>query len=492
MNALNISELDLAAAAARFCREAQQDWRERSLRDRLVCICSLRRLLVRECDTLSAAVKTDLDKRDDEVLGGEVLPLADACRFLQREAIGLLSPRRIGFFSRPLWLWGQRDTIHRRPRGVIGIIGTWNYPLLLNGVQIIHAVVAGNGVVWKPSEVAPASAQALFALLGKAGFPPGLIQMLPATRESGPALIEADINHLVFTGSASVGRQIAIRLAQRLISSTMELSGCDPMFVLPDADVELAATGAWFGAMINRGQTCIAARRAFVHHSLYDELTSKLESWASAAAPVRLAVASQAQQAERLIDDALSKGGRLLGGRIANPSHDSEFRPAVIADARPEMAVCREASFAPLLALMPYEDLDEALRIDSLCPYGLGASVFTKQPWQAEELAVRLRAGMVTINDVVVPTTHSATPFGGGHDSGWGVTQGAEGLLEMTVPQVVSTRRGSFRPHFDMMKKGAGSQEGLVRGLLRFCHGWGLRERWRGLRQLLRAFRNKS
>jgi acyl-CoA reductase-like NAD-dependent aldehyde dehydrogenase len=492
MNALNTSDLEIAAATARSCREVQREWCERSFRERLVCVRSFRRLLVSEGDALCKAARTDLDKGVEEVLGGEVLPLADACKFLESHAANLLQPRRVGFWSRPLWLLRQRDTIFRRPRGVIGIIGTWNYPLLLNGVQIMQAVVAGNGVVLKPSEVAPASAQALFSLLGRAGFPPGLIQMLPATREGGPALIEAEIDHLVFTGSASVGRQVATRLGQRLISSTLELSGCDPMFILPDADIDLAATAAWFGATVNCGQTCIATRRAFIHRSIYDEVASKLEPWAAGALPVPLALPGQARQADRLVTDALSKGGRLLGGLAGDPSSGAKFRPAVIADATVDMDVCREASFAPLLALLPYDELDEAVRIDALCPYGLGASVFTRQPREAEELASRLRIGMVTINDVVVPTTHAATPFGGVRQSGWGVTQGAEGLLEMTVPQLVSIRRGSDRPHFEMLKKGTGSQEGLVRGLLRFCHGWGLRERWRGLRQLLRALRNKS
>src|SRR5207248_7933829 len=131
-------------------------------------------------------------------------------------------------------------------------------------------------------------------------------------REAGAELIEADIDHVVFTGSAAVGRKIAARLGERLISSTLELSGCDAMFVLADADVEMAAKAAWFGATLNRGQTCIAVRRAFVHRAVYDEVLRTLQPWAEAARPVRLALASQARQGERLIADALAKGGRLV------------------------------------------------------------------------------------------------------------------------------------------------------------------------------------
>src|SRR5262249_341494 len=153
------------------------------------------------------------------------------------------------------------DTVHRRPRGVVGIIGTWNFPLLLNGVQLLQALVAGNAVVWKPSEVTPDSAALLHELLLQAGFPADLVPRLEATRDAGRQLAEATIDHLVFTGSETTGRHLAATLGRRLVSSTMELSGHDAMFVLDDADVALAARAACFGATVNRGQTCIAVRR---------------------------------------------------------------------------------------------------------------------------------------------------------------------------------------------------------------------------------------
>src|SRR5207302_6832547 len=139
---------------------------------------------------------------------------------LEREAPRLLRPHAVPGRLRPLWLFGQGDVVHRRPRGVVGLIGTWNYPVFLNGVALAQALTAGNGVVWKPSEVAPASAQVLFDLFTRAGYPEGLFHKMPATREGGPELLEADIDHVVFTGGAPAGRQIATRLGPRLISST--------------------------------------------------------------------------------------------------------------------------------------------------------------------------------------------------------------------------------------------------------------------------------
>jgi len=469
-------------------RAAQAAWSRLTVRQRLPLIRAFRHLLVSECDRLCAAVARDVGKPAEETLACEILPLADACLFLEREAARLLRPRQVPRRLRPLWLWGQRDAVHRRPRGVVGIIGTWNYPLFLNGTQIIQTLTAGNAVLWKPSEVAPASAAALHALLMRAGFPTNLFLLLEATREAGQALTDAAVDHVVFTGSASTGRAIARKLGERLISSTLELSGCDAQFVLEDADVPLAARAMWFGATLNRGQTCLAVRRAFVQRPVYASFCAALREWAERANPVRLALPAQAHLAERLVRDALANGGRLLVD--APPGNDDACMTRVVLDARPEMPLCQEASFAPVAAVLPFDSLDEALRMESLCPYALGASIFTRDERRAIQLAAKLRVGMVAINDVIVSTAHPATPFGGSGATGWGVTQGAEGLLEMTLPQVVSVRGGRFRPHYEFaLGPGAGRQAEMLHGLLESAHASTLGQRLRGWWRLLREGR---
>jgi acyl-CoA reductase-like NAD-dependent aldehyde dehydrogenase len=477
------------ADAIRRCRAEQAAWAQLPVAKRLLPVKALRRLLAAECDALCDAVGRDLGKTPEETLAGDVLPLADACAWLQHAAAGVLRPRRVPVGRRPLWLWGQADTVLRRPHGVVGLIGTWNYPLFLSGVVLVHALTAGNGVVWKPSEVAPASALALFELVRRAGFPAGLVQLLEATREGGRELAEADIDHVAFTGSSAVGRALATTLAPRLITSTLELSGCDAMFVLDDADVKLAARAAWFGANLNRGQTCLAVRRAFVHRSLYPAFIEVLRPLAEAVPPVRLALRAQVEQADRLVREALAEGGRLLVPPAAGAGENGEplCRPRVVLDARPEMALCREPSFAPLLAVLPFDTPEEALRMDAQCPYGLGASVFTRRHGRGEALAAQLRTGMVAINDVVVPTVHPATPFGGRRASGWGVTQGAEGLLEMTVPQVISVRTDAYRPHYDMAPGVAVQRGDLIRAFLDLGHGTTLGQRARGVIGLMHA-----
>ncbi len=468
------------------CRHAQEAWGRLPIHERLQPVKKLRRLLVGECDKICEAILADVGKTAEESIAGDILPLADALRFLEREAGRLLKPRRVPLRLLPLWLWPQRDTIHRRPRGIVGIIGTWNYPIFLNGVQMTQALTAGNGVIWKPSEVAPASATALHSLFLRAGYPEDLVQMLDASREAGRELAESPVDHMVFTGSSATGQALATALGKRLVSSSLELSGCDAMFVLEDADVALAARAAWFGATLNRGQTCIAVRRAFVQEDVYRGFLDALTPLAKRAPALPQVLPAQVEHAERLIQEAVAEGARLLDSRPISMD-GSALVPRVVVDARPEMALCREATFAPLLAVLPFQTIEEVVAMNRQCPYGLGASIFTRRTAQALKLASQLRTGMVAVNDVIVTTAHPATPFGGVGRSGWGVTQGAEGLLEMTVPQVVSVRGGRFRPHYDMAPGSAVSRAAMVRALLAFGHGLTIGQRLKGLGQVIKA-----
>jgi acyl-CoA reductase-like NAD-dependent aldehyde dehydrogenase len=468
------------AAEARACRVAQAAWSRLPVAERLRPVRRLRRLFVDEADGLCDAVTRDVNRPAGEVLITDVLPTADAFRFLERSAKSILRPKAVSVFSRPLWLWGERDAIHRRPHGVVGIIGTWNYPIYLNAIQIVQALTAGNGVLWKPSELTPVTAERLHSILLRAGYAADLVQRLPATREAGPQLAEADVDHVIFTGSAGVGRKLAARLGERLISSTLELSGCDAMFVLADADIQMAAKAAWFGLTLNKGQTCLAIRRMFVDRTVYQPFLDALRVLAIDAPPMRLVLESQVRQADQLIENALTDGARLLNDRH-DRSRDA-MRPTIVIDAKPEMTLCREASFAPIAAVIPFSDLEQAVAMCRQCEYGLGAAIFSASGLKAARLAARIPAGMVAINDALAPAAHPATPFGGRGASGWGVTQGAEGLLAMTVPQVVSIRSERFRPHYESLDRRPELGE-TMRGMLEWSHGsW--RRCWRGLRRM--------
>ncbi|MDB5308334.1 MAG: betB 1 [Gemmataceae bacterium] len=532
------------AAEIASCRAAQQVWDQLPVRERLRLVRELRHLLVDRTDDILAAVAADIGRPPVEVVGTEVLPTAAALKFLEQEAARLLKPRKVPGRLKPTWLFFCRDAVYRRPWGVVAVIGTWNYPLYLNVVQLAQALVAGNGVLWKPSENAPLTADLTHRLFRDAGFPSDLLVKLPAGRDVGAQLAEAEVDHVVFTGSDTVGRKLAARLGERLIPSTLELSGCDAMFVLEDANVELAARAAWFGLVLNRGQTCIAVRRVFVHRSKAAAFAAALRPLAGGGEPVSLVTPGQVEQADRSVREAVSRGASVLG-RTPSPGPSSEkggeedpsparpslseatsppapplrregskpltpappsfpgkgvgglgssvFPPTVLLDATPDMLICREASFAPVAAVIPFDTVDEAVALAGKCPFGLAASVFSADVQTGEALASRIATGAVVVNDVVAPTAHPATPFGGRGASGWGVTQGAEGLLAMTVPQTVTVHRGTFRPHVDeVVSPDPAATLDVLRGLLRATHGRGLGAWFGGVRQLIRGIRKKK
>lgn len=451
-----------ADEAAR-CRTAQQDFADQPLRARLRIVRDFRRSLVERADELTRAIEADVARPPIETLGSDVLPLAAAAKYLEQSAEAILAPRTVT--QTPLWLWGQSDAVYRRPLGVVGIIGTWNYPVLLNGVQILQALVAGNGVLWKPSEFGATSGAILHSLFLESGVAADLFQRLPSDREAGPRLVESDIDHLIFTGSTVVGRRIAVRLAERLIPSTLELSGVDALIVCSDADLDLAARAATFGLTLNRGQTCLAVRRMLVHESVADAFVAKMQARLAEVGELPLVSPGQIRQAQELMTDAVARGGRLLGAPTIGAT---AMTPHVVVGGTPDMRVCTEECFGPMAAVMTFASIQQLLAIEARCPYALGASIFTRSVAAAEELARRLRVGHVSINDVIAPTAHPATPFGGAGASGWGETQGAEGLLAMTRPQTVSRRQGTFRPHYDKPTPQLGR---LLRGLLRGSHG---------------------
>jgi acyl-CoA reductase-like NAD-dependent aldehyde dehydrogenase len=475
---------ELAAA-----RSAQHAWSLLSVRERLRPVRALRNRLVERTDEIIAAVQADIGKPAVETLGGDLLPTAAALKFLEQRAARILAPQRISGRLRPTWLMGSHDVIHRRPWGVVGIIGTWNYPVFLNVGQVAQALVAGNAVLWKPSEVAPRTAELIHQLFLESGIPRDLFQKLPATRDAGPQLAEAEVDYVVFTGSDTVGRKLATRLGERLVPSTLELSGCDALFVLSDANVELAAKAAWFGVTLNRGQTCIAVRRIFVHRSRQLELAEALRKLLVTGKPQKLVLASQEQQAKRLIEDAVRQGATPL---VASQEPAAGLAPTILLNTPPDATFCREACFAPVAAIIPFDTLEEAVAGAIRSPFGLGASIFTADLTAAQELAARIPAGHVTINDVLAPTAHPATPFGGRGASGWGVTQGADGLLGLTVPQAVTVRSGTFRPHYEEAITPDPATAEMLRGLLRWTHARGLGEKIRGCWQLIHGVWKKK
>ena len=437
-------QTNAVADQLRRARASQPAWGQTPVRARLDVVRRLRHLIAERPQTLVAAIGDRYGRAPADTLALEVIPLADACRFLEREAARLLKPRRLGRRGRPLWLAGAEAEIRREPLGVVLIIAPGNYPLFLPGVQLLQALAAGNAVLLKPAPGCTAPLAALRDLLREAGLPAPLAQLLDEDIAGARATIEQGVERVVLTGSADTGRALLADLAPRLTSATLELSGNDAVFVLPCADLSLVADALAFGLRLNGGATCIAPRRVFVPQALAAELEHRLQSRLADLPPVPVAT-SILQRLHHLLDEAQRTGCRIVG---AAPRADaSGMSPVLVADATPELALLKADTFAPVLALVPVRDCEEALRFDAMCPYALAASVFgPAEP--ARRLAARIRAGAVTLNDLIVPTADPRLPFGGRRESGYGVTRGAEGLLELTCVKTVSLRRSRLRPHY--------------------------------------------
>ena len=450
----------------RRARTAQAAWGQTPSRARLQIVRRVRHLIAAQAEVLVAAVGDRHGRTAADTLATEVIPLAEACRFLEREAARLLRPRRLGRRGRPLWLAGAEAEIRREPLGVVLILAPGNYPLFLPGVQLLQALVAGNAVLVKPAPGCTAPLAALSALVEDAGLPGELVQLLDEDVACARTAIAQGVDRVVLTGSADTGRALLADLAPQLTPATLELSGNDAAFVLPEADLDMVADALAFGLRLNGGATCIAPRRVFVPQAQATGLECRLQAHLAGLPRVPVA-GSTIERLKPLLDEARRGGCRIVGA--APQAGVPAMSPILVAGASPGLALLQADIFAPVFAIVPVSDWEEALRSDELCPYALGASVFGPEE-PARRLATRVRAGAVTINDLIVPTADPRLPFGGRAQSGYGVTRGAEGLLELTCLKTISLRRGRLRPHYQPT---TAVDQTVFRQYLRAVHGGG-------------------
>lgn len=447
-----------------------------SLSDRLAWARAFRIALASHQDELIDLIARDVDKPRFEALMGDILPLLSACKWIEKRAASLLAPRRLrhgGVFS-----LANKALLTRAPLGHVAIIATWNYPIQLLGIELLQALVTGNRVTVKPSENAPRSQTLLLELARDAGkacnMPADQLIWTPATREAGATLLKDNhFDHVVFTGSTSVGIAIAESLAPTMTSSTLELSGRDSAFVLDDADPELAASAIFQGVDMNTGQTCMAPRRALVDEKVYADFIRRIASRAGSARPRPLISEQSAKQCYYLARDCQSKGGRSLAGVIEAPEPDKGgrlrcLRPMVFADCPRDVPLAEGRHFGPLLAVIPVKNLEDALRIHDGVDQVLNTSVFTRNPARVESFRHRLRSTIITINDCLLPTIHPSVGLAGHGMSGWGITKGEAGLLAMTRPIYTTQTIPLFR--FSMEAVSPSIEKGMSK-FIKFWYG---------------------
>jgi len=432
-------------------RQAQAAWSALAIRDRLRILTALRFKITQDPRSLAAAVGRE---NIAETLAAEVLPLLDACRFLENEAPRILKATTASRRSRPTWLWGNAVELIPEPLGVVLVIGPSNYPLMLPGIQALQAVAAGNCVLVKPAANYSLAIQALIDLAESVGLPAGAIQVLPESPDAAATAIRLGVDKVFLTGSATTGQAVSRQLAASTTPAVMELSGCDAVFVLDDADPDLVSDCLVLGLTFNGSQTCMAPRRVFAS----DAMTNRILPLLKRKLDVRVNLAVRAgpfgeaghrtwRLAAEKIQEAVSAGAQLVHGSLSPPGDQVTLRGVAILDqVTSDMSVARTDLFAPVVSFLRVADEEQALHEHVQCPLVLSASVFGS-PARCQKFARRIHAGSVTINDLIVPTADPRVPFGGRGQSGHGMTRGAAGLQEMTQLKAIISTRHWFKPH---------------------------------------------
>ena len=425
-------------------------WKQSSFQDRIEYMRKMRSLIVTHLDELIDIICADTGKVPVEAVTADLLTVVDYLKHVEKHGVKALRPQKV---PTPLTLFGRRSCIEYQPRGVVLVISPWNYPFQLSLVPVIAAVFAGNSVILKPSEVTPKVGAAIKRLIELCEFPPGVVQVALGGKDLGAELVKGGPDYIFFTGSVRTGKTIQQEAAKRLIPTTLELGGKDPMIVCADANLKRAAKGAVWGAFTNMGQVCMSVERLYVERSVHDQfvtlLVAEVEKLTQGSGSDHdlgaMTWPGQVEIVKEHVNDALTRGAKLLTGLPPDKWDLSKglFIPLmVLVDVTPEMKIMQEETFGPVLPVMPFEDIDEAVRLANDTSFGLNASVWSSDLKKARRIARELVSGNVVINDVIISVANPHLPFGGVKESGIGRYHGEVGLQTFCHQRAVVVSRG--------------------------------------------------
>jgi len=425
-------------------RRAQQEWAVLPLDERCRRVRRVAERVLARADEIVELLVAETGKPRQEALLHEVVVVADLVHHFARRAPRILRPERVSLHL----LKHRRSRLTFPPRGVVGVIAPWNFPLSIPLGQAAMALIAGNGVVIKPSELTPLVGRLVGELHVDAGLPPDLLQIVTGDGETGRALVDSGIDQCIFTGSTATGRRVAAACGERLIPATLELGGKAPAIVCADADLERTTGALVWGAFANAGQACASVERVYAHVSIHDELVERLT-----AAIGRLRVGpprerpvdigplkrpAQLDVVDGLVRAAVADGARVAAG---GERRDPYYPPTLVVGAGQEMAIMRDEIFGPVMPVMAVSSDDEATELANDIDRGLLAYVFTGDADRGRTLASRISAGTVMVNDVLTAFGCPETPWGGVGASGIGRTHSAYGLRDLTAMRHVSSDR---------------------------------------------------
>ena len=423
-------------------RAATVQWQAKSVKERCKLIRRWGDLLWDDQERAMRIIRDETGKNDTGAYT-EIVGIDNYISYYTRHAPRLLAPQR----RTPIIPILQRAKVHYKPRGVVGFITPWNYPMMLAMMDMVPALIAGNTVIIKPSEIAPYSVLYVIDLLHKVGIPPHVAQVVTGDGQAGAELIN-HVDYICFTGSSHTGRLVAKQAADQLIEYSLELGAKDVMIVLRDADLDLAASAAIVGSCENAGQACVGTERVYVEDAIHDEFVARVKQFAQ-----QMTIGSddgfdvhmgsmtnerELQRTEAHIQDALDKGAKLVyGGNRLPDLGPLFFEPTVLTHVDHTMDIMQEETFGPVIPIMKVESAEEAVHLANESEYGLSAMLFTSDLDRGEQIVCQLNTGDVNINRFGAVIASPRLPWGGQKSSGISRRGGKEGLLRFTTPQSI-------------------------------------------------------
>jgi acyl-CoA reductase-like NAD-dependent aldehyde dehydrogenase len=471
-------------AMAQRARAAQPGWEALGFDGRARIMLRAQKWVLDNAERVISTIVSETGKTEEDAQVAEISYAANSFGFWAKNAEKYLADERIK--SSSVFVQGKKLILRYRPVGVVGVIGPWNYPLTNSFGDCIPALMAGNAVILKPSEITPLTSLLMLEALRECGMPEHVYQVATGAGPTGAALVD-EVDMVMFTGSTKTGRKVLERAAQTLTPVQLELGGKDPMIVLSDADLDRAANVATWGAMMNGGQTCISIERVYVEEAVYDDFVArvadrvrKLRQGDPSGGPGTIDVGAmtfppQIDIVERHVSDALDKGAKALVGGHRRSGRGRFFEPTVLVDVDHTMEAMTEETFGPTLPIMKVRDAEEAIQLANDSPYGLAASVFTKDVRRGEAIARRIEAGAVCVNDAMVNYTALELPMGGWKASGLGARHGAGGIRKFTQQQALLVSRFHLKTEPQHFPNKAIKTK-AVRGLFSFLWGRGKRD----------------
>lgn len=425
-------------------RKAQQAWAVLPAAERAARLLRLRDALAEHAEDLVEIVTRECGKPRHEALMHEVATLVDHAGWLCKHGPAALAPETLGLHL----LKHRGSQVRYEPRGVVGVISPWNFPLVIPMGSVLEALLAGNACVVKPSEVTPLVLLEAKKIYDSTGLPEDLFGVVIGHGGTGQALIDAGIDFCVFTGAVETGRRVAAACGQRLVPCTLELGGKAPLIACEDCDLERTANAIVWGGFANSGQVCISVERVYAHEAVYQPLLDRVRALVAGLRqgdPSRdfvdvgaIIFPGQIDVARRHVEDAVQKGATIVCGGKTLPAAGQFFEPTVLSGCDHTMTVMRDEIFGPIVPFMRVPSDDEAVRLANESHLGLNAYVFSRSRSRAGRIAERVEAGSVVINDVLSNYATVEAPFGGIKQSGFGRVHGVEGLRDMCHRKHVS------------------------------------------------------